>query len=289
MNKRLRADLSLLLVAFIWGSVFVVQRIAATGLGTFIFNGCRFLIGALALLPFLKEKIRLESRQVKWILLAGFFLFSASSFQQAGLYTTTAANAGFITGAYVVIIPLIQTIFLKTRLPGFVWVAVLLSMLGIFLLSTGGRLEFNPGDILVLIGALLWALHVITVGRAVKDVPLLPFSIGQYAVTSLLSLALGLILESHTIPALVDLGWTVLYGGLLSIAIGYTLQARAQKLAPPADTAIILSMEGVFAALFGYLWLGERFVPLQWVGSILILAAMLLVQLKTLQQTQSEH
>ncbi len=283
MNKRFQADLSLFLVAFIWGSVFVVQRIAATGLGTFLFNGCRFLLGALALLPFLRQRIHLNWRQVRWILLAGFFLFSASSFQQAGLRTTTAANAGFITGAYVVIIPIIQTLFLKSRLSGYTWVAVLLAMAGIYLLSTGGSLELNPGDLLVLAGAVLWALHVITVGMAIKEVPLLPFSIGQYTVTGVLSLAIGLIFESQTVPALASLGWTVIYGGILSIAIGYTLQSRAQKMAPPADTAIILSMEGVFAALFGHFWIGEQFVPPQLAGCVLILAAMLLVQSKTLR------
>jgi drug/metabolite transporter (DMT)-like permease len=283
LNKRFQADLSLLLVAFIWGSVFVIQRIAATGLGTFVFNGSRFLLGAIALLPFLKERLHFDRRQMKWILLAGFFLFSASYFQQAGLHSTTAANAGFITGAYVVMIPIIQTLFLKSRLSWYIWAAVLLAMAGIFLLSTGGSLAFNPGDFLVLIGAVLWALHVITVGMAVRDVPLLPFSIGQYAVTGLLSFALGLIFEFNTIPALASLGWTVIYAGILSISVGYTLQSRAQKLAPPADTAIILSMEGVFAALFGHFWIGEQFVPLQLVGCALILAAMLLVQIKSFQ------
>ena len=289
MNKRLLADLSLLLVAFIWGSVFVVQRIAATGLGTFLFNGCRFLIGALALFPFLRSKPDLDRRQWKWILQAGLFLFLASSLQQAGLQTTSAANAGFITGAYVVLIPIIETLLLKTRLTRYIWFAVLISLVGIFLLSTGGKLVFKVGDVIVFIGAIFWALHVITIGMAVKDVPLLLFSIGQYVITGLLSLLLGFLFDRQTIPALVPLGWTVIYGGLFSIAIGYTLQARAQKLAPPADAAIILGMEGVFAAIFGHLWLGEQFLPLQLVGSALILAATLLVQLKTLQKLPSEE
>lgn len=276
-------------MAFIWGSVFVVQRIASSGLGTFVFNGGRFLLGALALLPFTRGGIHFDRQQMKWVILAGFFLFTASSLQQAGLTVTTAANAGFITGAYVVIIPLIQTIFLKTRVRGEVWLAVTLAITGIFLLSTGGSLEFNPGDILVLASAFFWALHVITVGIAVQKVPLLPFSIGQYAVTGLLSLIIGVTFESSTFSAIPQLGWTVLYGGILSIAIGYTLQARAQKLAPPADTAIILSMEGVFAAIFGHFLLEEKFLPLQLIGCVLILAAMLLVQLKTLQKPLSEQ
>ena len=212
MNKRLLADLSLLLVAFIWGSVFVVQRIAATGLGTFLFNGCRFLIGALALFPFLRSKPDLDRRQWKWILQAGLFLFLASSLQQAGLQTTSAANAGFITGAYVVLIPIIETLLLKTRLTRYIWFAVLISLVGIFLLSTGGKLVFKVGDVIVFIGAIFWALHVITIGMAVKDVPLLLFSIGQYVITGLLSLLLGFLFDRQTIPALVPLGWTVIYG-----------------------------------------------------------------------------
>jgi drug/metabolite transporter (DMT)-like permease len=283
LNKRLSSDLTLLLVAFIWGTAFVVQRIAVAGLGTFLFNGLRFLLGALVLLPFINYRSKVTRRQLGWILTAGIILVIASSLQQAGLRYTTAANAGFITGFYVVLIPIIQALFLKRRPPLYVWLCAVGAFLGIYLLSTGASLTFNKGDILELIGAVFWALHVLVISGAVRETPIPLFSAGQYAICGAASLLLGLVLEGSLTANIPSLGWTVLYAGILSVGVAYTLQATAQKHAPPADAAIILSMEAVFAALFGYLFIGEQFLPVQLLGCAFILVSMIAVQIISLR------
>jgi drug/metabolite transporter (DMT)-like permease len=283
LNKRLSSDLILLVVAFIWGSAFVVQRIAIAGLGIFLFNGLRFLIGALVMLPFINFKQKVTRRQLGWILLAGAILVTASSLQQAGLRYTTAANAGFITGFYVVLIPIIQALFLKRRPPLYVWLCAVGAFLGIYLLSTGGSLTFNRGDILELIGAVFWSLHVLVISGAVQETPVPIFSAGQYAVCGAVSLLLGFLLEGSLSANIPSLGWTVVYTGVLSVGVAYTLQSRAQKQSPPADAAIILSMEAVFAAIFGHLFINEQFSPVQLLGCVFILAAMIVVQVLSLR------
>jgi drug/metabolite transporter (DMT)-like permease len=283
LNKRLSSDLTLLVVAFIWGTAFVAQRIAVAGLGIFLFNGLRFLIGALVMLPFINYRQRINRRQVRWILLAGVILVTASSLQQAGLRYTTAANAGFITGFYVVLIPIIQAVFLKRRPPVYVWVCALGAFLGIYLLSTGASLTFNRGDILELIGAVFWSLHVLVISGAVQETPVPLFSAGQYVICGAASLLLGIFLEGNLTANIPSLGWTVVYTGVFSVGIAYTLQSRAQKHSPPADAAIILSMEAVFAAIFGHLFINEQFSPVQLLGCVLILAAMIAVQVLTLR------
>jgi drug/metabolite transporter (DMT)-like permease len=283
LNKRLSSDLTLLLVAFIWGTAFVVQRIAIGGLGVFLFNGLRFLLGAVVLLPFINYRQKPTRRQLNWILAAGAILVIASSLQQAGIRYTTAANAGFITGFYVVLIPIIQALFLKRRPPLYVWLCAIGAFVGIYLLSTGASLTFNQGDILVLIGAFFWALHVLVISGAVRETPVPLFSAGQYAICGAASLLIGFFLEGGLTANIPSLGWTVLYAGILSVGVAYTLQSSAQRHSPPADAAIILSMEAVFAALFGHLFIGEQFQPTQLLGCALILICMIAVQILSLR------
>jgi drug/metabolite transporter (DMT)-like permease len=288
LNKRLSSDLTLLIVAFIWGTAFVVQRIAVTGLGTFLFNGLRFLLGALVILPFINYHQKVTRAQLRWILAAGAILVIASSLQQAGLRYTTAANAGFITGFYVVLIPIIQALFLKRRPPAYVWLCAVGAFVGIYLLSTGASLTFNKGDILELIGAVFWALHVLVISGAVRETPVPIFSAGQYAVCGAASLLLGIFLEGSLTANIPSLGWTVLYAGILSVGVAYTLQSAAQKYSPPADAAIILSMEAVFAALFGFLFIGEQLIPAQLLGCALILVSMIAVQIISVRLPELE-
>jgi drug/metabolite transporter (DMT)-like permease len=283
-QERIKADLILLLVAIVWGSAFVAQRVAALNLGVYWFNGLRFLTGALILLPFARNQKDdppgFSLRHLLGISLAGVFLFSGTSFQQAGLRFTTAGNAGFITGLYVVIIPLILALGFKRRPRRHTWVAAIMAALGLFLLSTGGQLKLNPGDALELGGALMWALHVIWIGYLVRWVGVLPLAIGQYLVCGLLSLGVALATEAINLQQLYSSGWTVAYTGVLSIGLGYTLQAVAQKIAPATDAAIILSTEAAFAALFGWLTLGESLTALQLAGCALMLGGMILAQIQ---------
>ena len=289
-KKRLTADLLLLLVAAIWGSAFVAQRVAAAQTGVYLFNGLRFLLAAAALAPLVYFQVlgprRLPGvgrRTAPGVLLAGLLLFGGAALQQAGLQYTTAGNAGFITGLYVVLIPIFLAFGWRKRVRLAIWGAALLSVAGMFLLSTGGQLQkMNLGDVLVLIGAFFWALHVILVGGLAQNMDALHLSVGQYVVCGLASLLVGLAVEQESLAALPDVWWTIAYTGLLSVGVGYTLQVVAQRTAPPADAAILLSLEAVFAAFSGWLLLGEILSPVQIVGCGVMLSGMLLSQLDVL-------
>jgi drug/metabolite transporter (DMT)-like permease len=284
-RQRLRSDALLLLVAIIWGSSFAVQRVAAQHLGTFIFNGLRFLLAVVILLPFARQQKRLERRDFHWIGLAGLCAFAGSALQQAGLQYTKAANAGFITSLYVVLVPVLLFVIWGQRVSWIAWTAALLAVGGATLLSTGGT-GFQlagasvKGDGFELLGAIAWAMHVIAVGRGARRMAILTFSVGQYLVAGTLNLGMGLALESHTLSGLAVAWWTVVYIAVFSTAIGYTLQAVGQRHAPPSDAAIILSLESVFAALFGLLFLDERLAAVQILGCAVIFSAVLLAQVK---------
>ena len=288
--KRWHADFILLMVALIWGSAFAVQRVAGRTMDPFTFNGLRFLLGGVLILLFsrLVKKNRDIPRVVphgdikelwRYIVLAGGLLFGAGGLQQAGLETTTAGNAGFITSLYVVIVPIFLALFWKQRMYWTVWAAAGLAAMGSLLLSTGGALRLAPGDMLELMGAVFWALHVILVGRAMRKHDVLSFSAGQYLVAGVLNLVASL-LTRQSWEGVGVAWWTVIYIGALSTAIGYTLQVVGQKIAPAVDAAILLSMEAVFAALTGFLFLDEGLAPVQILGCAIILGAILLAQIR---------
>jgi len=276
---RIQADMILLLTAAVWGSGFIAQRIAAPNMNIFYFNGGRFLLGAILLLPLIKFKFKISKNKIIGVLLSGSLLFSAGAFQQAGMITTTAGNAGFITGLYVIFVPFFLWIFWQKKQRWNVWVASLIAVIGMLLLSTGGQLRLAPGDRLEFIGAILWALHVIVVGNTVQGMHPIQFAIGQFLVSAFLNWGTGLILDPHGLTEISSLWWTILYNGIASVAIGFTLQGVAQKYAPPTDAALILSMEAVFAAVLGFLILKESFSPEQLIGGILVMAAIFLAQL----------
>jgi drug/metabolite transporter (DMT)-like permease len=307
--NRFRADLVLLLVALIWGSAFAVQKIATQYFDQFTFNGLRFLLGGLILFPFsklnpyhktyrLNVDLNTESKKpivypgldrksVIFILLAGLLLFGAAGFQQAGLETTTAGNAGFITTLYVVFVPIILVIFWRVKIHWLSWLSAGLAIIGSLLLSTGGTIRLAPGDALEMAGALLWALQMILVSRVVKHMDVITFSVGQYLAAGLLFILFSLWLHMPY-DGLAEGWWTILYIGLLSTAVGYTLQVFGQKYAPATDATILLSMEAVFAALTGFVFLGETMLPLQLVGCGLILIAVFVTQVNASRSIRSE-
>ena len=281
-GQRLRADLALLAVAIVWGSAFVVCRLAAAQTGSFLYNGARFLLGVVTLLPFVGARLRGLARVEAWGgVLAGVLLFVASGLQQMGLQFTTAGKAGFITGLYVVLVPLFLALVWRQWPRGSTWAASLLAAVGLYLLSAVEQLALAPGDGLELVGAVFWALHVILIGRLAQRVDVLRLALMQYLVCGLLSLTTGLLFESSTAPGLVSAWWAILYTGVLSVGLGYTLQVIGQQHAPAADASVILSGEAVFAALAGWLILDERLTPWQLLGCALMLAGMLLAQAST--------
>lgn len=282
---RLKADITLFLISIIWGSAFVAQRVAGQVGSVYIFNGLRYLLAALVVLPFAWRvfkgtKSSMSREQYKWMAVAGFFLFLGSALQQAGMQYTTAGNAGFITSLYVVLIPILLFFFWGERPHWIFVVAVVLAMVGAFLLSTGGKFdEVRFGDLLELIGALFWAFHVIILGKYARNFESMSFSVGQLVVCGLLNLSVGAVVESMPVFD-TNMLFAIGYTAFLSLGLCYTLQIWAQKHTPPADAALILGLESVFAVLAGWLLLGETLVVIQIFGCVLIFAAVILSQFK---------
>jgi drug/metabolite transporter (DMT)-like permease len=294
-GERIRADLILLAVAAIWGSAFVAQRAGNEQVGPFTFNAVRFLVGGLVLLPMLVwQQVRgkralnsaapQESGPWRGGALLGLILFSGASFQQLGLVTTTAGKGGFITGLYVVIVPLLLALFWRTRIRWSNWVGALLAVAGLFLLSIGigEDLELNPGDGWVLLGSFMWAFHVIVMGRAAPGHDPVRLALAQYVVCAALCAASAVVLEWGMWDGILKAAPAILYTGVLSTGLAYTGQIVGQRHAPPADAAIIMSMEAVFAALSGWLLLGETLAAWQVAGCGLMLGGMLLAQISSL-------
>ena len=285
-SSNLKSDGLLLVSAIIWGFAFVAQRIGMEYVGPFTFNAVRFSLGAVALLPFLHRRPgQTESgSDGNWrvVLLggsvAGVVLFAGSTLQQIGIIYTTAGKAGFITGLYVIIVPIIGLCLGKKTGTG-TWAGALLAVVGMYLLSITDSLSIGRGDLLVLIGAFFWAGHVVIIGRLSGRVRALNLAIGQFLTCSALSLIGAIIFEEIVLSNIIKAIVPILYAGLLSVGIAYTFQVFAQRKANPAHAAIILSLESVFAVIGGMIILGERLSAKGSVGCVLMLAGMLLSQL----------
>ncbi len=279
---RLRADLTLLLVAFLWGSAFVAQRLAGQSGSVYFFNAARFALAFLLLLPFLRHR-PFPGTAWPWVALAGTVLFIATAFQQAGIKTTTATNAGFITSLYVVLVPLVLFLFWReVPSPLTLW-ALGMALTGAYLLSGSGKFELHWGDFLELIGAFFWAFHVVLLGKVASRYDALSFSVGQLLVSALWNMLAGLLWEHWMVREIGTWLGAVAYTAVFSLALGYTLQIWAQRHTPPSDAALILSLESVFAAISGWIVLGERLTPLQVLGAGLIFLAVLISQWPMLQ------
>ena len=284
-QQTIGADLLLLLVALIWGFGFVAQRVGMEHLGPYTFNGIRFLLGGLCLLPLVfggrDSGILSKDKQVplaKAGLLAGGVLFIAATLQQVGLQYTTAGKAGFITGLYVVLVPMLGLVFRQQTGMG-TWLGAAIAVVGLYLLSVTEDFSIASGDLLELLGALFWAGHVLVLAYLSPRTAPVRLAMAQFFVCGLLSLMVGILREPITPAALVAAAVPIFYGGVCSVGAGYTLQVVVQRRAHPAHAAILLSMESPFAALGGWLLLHETLSGRALTGCILMLAGMLLSQL----------
>ncbi len=291
MKKNLfRSDVILLSTAIIWGFAFVAQRVGMNYIGPFLFNGIRFALGCLVLLPFIMKNgisngrnfKQREALNLKTLVLggalAGLTLFGGSSLQQVGIVYTTAGKAGFITGLYVVIVPFLALIWKQHTNRG-TWVGAICAALGLYFLSITEQFTIDFGDFLVLLGAFCFAAHVLVIGWLSPKMDSLRLAFIQYSAVSLISLFTAFIVEVVSLKGILQASVPILYGGVMSVGIAYTLQVIGQRTAHPAHASIILSLEAVFAALGGWLLLQEIMTFRQMSGCALMLSGMLISQL----------
>jgi drug/metabolite transporter (DMT)-like permease len=286
----LKSDVLLLLTSAIWGFAFVAQRIGMDYVGPFTFNGVRFALGSLVLLPLiLRNGIWKNTRRkstspagIKTLIVGGGLLgitvFAAASLQQVGLVYTTAGNAGFITGLYVVIVPILGLFWGQHPKAG-TWIGALLAAVGLYFLSVTEELTMSFGDMLELFGAFLWAVQILIVGWLSPKIDPIKLAFAEFSACSLLSLITAFIFEEIVLNNLLQATLPILYGGVLSVGVAYTLQLVAQQNAHPAHAAILFSLESVFAAFGGWLILNETISPRGLIGCMLMLSGMLLSQL----------
>ena len=287
----LRANVLLLLTAVIWGFGFIAQRLGMEHIGPYSFNAFRFLLGACSLLPICyllrkkQDKGNTSARQF-WLLggLAGLALFCGATLQQVGLQFTTAGKAGFITGLYIIIVPMIGYC-LKQHIGWSTILGAAIATVGLYLLSVTDDFSLGRGDTLVLIGAVCWAIHVQIVGYASTRVNPLRLAVMQYLICSGLNFALMLVLEEVSWDATVDASASIAYAGLMSVGVAYTLQIVAQQQVAPSRAAILLSLEAVFAVVGGWLILNETLAIRELCGCCLMFAGMLLSQLQEVQSS----
>lgn len=277
--SRLKADLLLALVALIWGSAFIAQSIVTkTGLA-FLHNGASFVIASLILLPLLKKGTMPKAGQWKWMMAAGFLLFGGSALQQYGLFYTKVANASFLTTIYVIFTPFLLWVAYGDKARKLDLFAAATAIAGAFLLSTGGKIEWQPGDLLEVLGALFWGFHLVLIAKHAASFDSLSFACGQFMVCGLLNFAVGFVTEDVQALFLPEVVGATLYRAFFSIGIGYTLQVWAQKFTSATDASLIFSLEAVFAAICAWLLLGESLLPVQIAGCALILVAAFFPQL----------
>lgn len=288
MKTKFKSTVLLFLTAIIWGFAFVAQRVGAEFVGAFTFNGVRFMLGACSLIPvillFEREKIDLKviKNNVLPGLLAGVVLFIASTLQQYGVeITQSAGKAGFLTGLYTVLVPLIRFVMgKKTSILTFI--GAIFAVTGLFFLCmTGDEISFGLGDFVLIIGAFFWAGHILVVDKFVHTTSPLKFSLVQFLICGFLSLFFALILEDIQFSAIKSAGIPILYGGVMSVGVAYTCQILGQKNSDPTFASIVFSTESVFSAIGGALLLNEIMSGRGYFGCVLIFIGIVLSQLNT--------
>lgn len=294
MNRfTLRQSLLLLLTSMIWGAAFVAQSVGMDYIGPFTFNAARNLIGAAVLLPCIaflkmgsgaKPEPSHDTPEGKKTLFAGgiacgVLLFAASNLQQIGMQDTTVGKAGFVTAMYIVLVPAFG-VFLKKRVGMKVWGAIALAVAGLYLLCmTGDSAALQKGDLLILCCAGVFSLHILTVDHYSPKVDGVKMSCIQFFVCGVLSGICMLLFETPDISRILQAWAPILYAGVLSCGVAYTLQIVGQKGVNPAVASLILSMESVFSVIAGWLVLGQTLSGREMGGCALMFAAILLAQL----------
>ena len=292
---RSQGNLLLLAVALIWGSAFVAQAQPMNGVGPLIFTGIRFFLGVCVVAPLAWRDWRMVKRRdvppgwgdARAVAGLGVLLAFGAVLQQVGLKSTTVTNAGFLTALYVPLVPLASWLILRERPHWSVWPTSIGCLVGTWMLSGAGRVSISVGDVWVIASSVFWALHVFFVGRIAERIAA-PFLVAcaQFFVSGAVCLLVGSVSETFVLEGVWQAAFPILYCGVLSVGFAYTGQVVGQRYVPSADAAIIMSGETLFAALFGFLLMGDRLNSIGIMGCLLIFVCIIAVQLMPLMEAR---
>ncbi len=283
---KVKGSLCLLLAAFLWGITFVAQLAGMDNIGPFTYGFARYVVGVLALLPvwrFFHGK-RVRAREAgnyssgwKAGVGAGLIMFTASAFQQCALQYTTAGKTAFITCLYIIFVPIISVIIGKV-IGKENWVGAIAALIGLYCLSIKGDFDLNYGDGLAFICSLFWSLHIMYIGRYADRKDIIELSVAQIVVCAVLNCFVAFALEQVVWQDVINAWFPIVFAGVMSSSIAFTLQIVGQKYAEPAHAAIIMSLESVFGALGGWVILNEQMTRIEIIGCVLMLLGMIITQ-----------
>ena len=291
-TSTLKNSLLLLLTATIWGVAFVAQSVSMDYIGGFTFNAIRNIIGAITLVPVIfifskqdpaadqnpADRQKARKTLITGGICCGILLCLASNFQQFGIKYTTVGKAGFITACYIVIVPIIG-LFLKKKCSPFIWAAVVMALVGLYLLCITDGFSIGLGDILVLMCAFLFSLHILVIDHFSPKADGVKLSCIQFLVCGILSMIPALILEHPQVSSILSAWLPILYAGIMSCGVAYTLQIVGQKNVNPTVASLILSLESCISVLAGWLLLGQKLSIKELIGCVIMFAAIILAQL----------
>lgn len=294
----LRSSFLLFLAAFIWGVAFVAQSVGMDYMGPFTFNGARFLMGSMVLLPLVIYRRKGKSKESKKFgsrrdtltggICCGLALCCAALFQQFGIVYTTVGKAGFITTLYIIIVP-IMGIFLKKKVPGKVWIAAVIAAAGMYLLCMSESLRLSRGDTYVFICAILFSIHILVIDYFSPKADGVELSCLQFLTAGIIGSVLALIFERPTLSNFAGGIIPLAYAGIMSSGVAYTLQVIGQKDLNPTVASLILSLESVVSMLAGWVILKQALSPRELFGCVLVFAAVILAQLPEKSHSEKEE
>lgn len=296
--KKLRGNLLLTITAMIWGSAFVAQSIGGDSLGAFTFNAARSLIAAVFLIPCIfvikkiekdpvKKQIKIDKPLIISGVCCGVALCVASAFQQIGISKTTVGKAGFITAMYIIIVPLLSRFFGKKIQP-IIWLAVAISAVGLYLLCMNEGFSISEGDFYILLCAVCFAVHILIIDYFSDKTDGVIMSCIQFFTVGVLSLVIALIFEQPRLSDIVPAILPILYTGVFSSGVAYTLQIVAQKDVNPTAASLLMSLESVFAVISGWLFLHEDLSLKEFFGCVLVFAAIIIAQIPDMKSASDK-
>lgn len=287
-GKKIGHSFLLLLTALIWGLAFVAQSVGMKYVGVFTFDAIRCIIGAISLLPviFITGKGKSKSSKKKGHdsvviggICCGLCLFGGMTLQQIGIQYTSVGKAGFITACYIVLVPVFSVIFLRKKCPAAVWFGVMIALVGLFLLCVKDNFNIGKGDIYVFMCAIMFTFHILVIDYFSTKADPVRMSFVQFLVCGVISAVLMFTYETPDINLIMKAWQPILYAGVMSTGVGYTLQIVGQKGVNPTVSSLILSMESMFSVLGGYLILKQQLSQREMIGCVLMVIAIILAQI----------